>query len=137
MSESMLSHLIKRISDPDYSTIEELVASSAGYSTGEIRDFLNHVVEAWMANEITAAMTNELLKFAYIYLDQPGIQIDFKNRTSIPVCIYSPYPSLSASFLHSYLKTLSFAVTLFSLAETDRHLREFIRKSRPPTARAI
>ena len=35
-------------------------------------------------------------------------------------------------FFNSYLRTLSFAVGLFPLDETDRHLREFIEKKRPP-----
>jgi len=37
-----------------------------------------------------------------------------------------------ASLVHSYLKTLSFAVALFPLGETEHHLREFIEKNKPP-----
>ena len=131
-SENRLSTLMKRIIDSDYDSIEELVAGSESYSIGEIHAFLNHIMVAWRANELTPAAMYALLKFVYIYLNQPGIQFSFKNRTPVPICYFSSYLPPSASLLHSYLKTSSFAVGLFSLGETERHLREFIEKKRPP-----
>jgi len=131
-SENRLSPLMKRIIHSDYTTIEELVAGSVSYSIDEIHDFVNHIMAAWRANELTPAAMYALLKFVYMYLEQPKIQISFKNRPPIPICYFSSYLPPSASLLHSYLKTLSFAVTFFPLDETDRHLREFIEKKRPP-----
>ena len=130
-SESRLGTLMKRIIDSDYGSMEELVVSSESYSISEIHAFLDDIIAAWRANELTPAGMYALLKFVYIYLEQPGIQISFKNRTSIPICYFSSYLPTSASFLYSYLKTLSFAVALFPLDKTDRHLREFIEKKRP------
>ena len=130
-SENRLSLLMKRVIDSDYGSMEELVAGCESYSIGEIHAFLNDIIAAWRANELTPAGMYALLKFVYIYLEQPRIQISFKNRTSIPICYFSSYLPTSASFLYSYLKTLSFAVALFPLDKTDRHLREFIEKKRP------
>lgn len=130
--ENRLSPLMNKIIESDYGSMEELVASSESYSIGEIHAFLNHIIVAWRANELTPAAMYALLKFVYLYLNQPGIQFSFKNRPPIPICYFSSYLSPSAYLLHSYLKTLSFAVALFSLGETDHHLREFIEKKRPP-----
>ena len=127
-----LGTLIKRIIDSDYGSMEELVVNSESYSIGELHAFLNDTMAAWQANELTPAAMYALLKFVYIYLDQPGIQFSFRNRIPIPICYFSSYLLSSASFLHSYLKTLSFAVKLFPLNKTDRHLREYIEKKRPP-----
>ena len=132
MTESRPSTLMKRIIDSDYGSMEELVAASDSYSIGEIHAFLNHIITVWKANELNHAAMYALLKFAYAYLDQPRIQISFKNRPPIPICYFSSYLLPSASLLHSYLKTLSFAVALFPLDKTDRHLKEFIEKRRPP-----
>ena len=131
-SENRLSALMKRIIDSDYGSTEELVAGCDSYSIGEIHAFLNHIIAAWRANELNPAAMYASLKFVYMYLDQPRIEIIFKNRTPIPICYFSSFLPVSASLLHSYLKTLSFAVALFPLGETDRHLKEFIEKERPP-----
>ena len=130
-SGNRLSTLMKRIIDSDYGSMEELVASSDSYSIGELHTFLNDIIAAWRANELTPAAVYALLKFVYIYLEQPGVQISFRNRPPIPICYFSSYLPASACLLHSYLKTLSFAVALFPLNKTDRHLREFIEKKRP------
>ena len=130
-SENRLSALSKRIIDSDYGSLEELVEVS-DYSIGEIHAFLNHVIAAWKANELVPAAMYALLKFVYIYLEQPGIESSFKNRPPIPLCYFSSYLPPGASLLHSYLKTLSFAVALFPLGKTDRRLKEFIEKERPP-----
>ena len=124
--------LMKRIMDSDYGSAEGLVAGSDIYSIGEIHAFLNQVIAGWRANELSPAATYSLLKFAYLYLEQPRIQISFKNQPPIPICYFSSYLPSSASLLHSYLKTLSFAVVLFPLDMTDRDLIEFIEKNRPP-----
>jgi len=130
--EDRLGALMKRIIDSDYGSMEELVASSESYSIGEIHTFLNHIVEAWRANELNPAAMYKSLKFAYMYLEQPGIQISFKNRPPIPICCFSLFPPTSASLLHSYLKSQSFAVAVFLLSETEHHLRGFVEKKRPP-----
>ena len=122
---------MQRIIDSDYGSIEELVAGSESYSIGEIHAFLNHIIVAWRANELTPAAMYALLKFVYVYLNQPGIRFSFKNRPPIPICYFSSFSPASAYLLHSYLKTLSFAVSFFPLNKTDRHLREFIEKKRP------
>ena len=132
VSDNGFSTLMKRILDSDYSSMEELVAVSDSYSMDELHAFLNRIIAAWRANEVKSFAMYALLKFAYVYLDQPRIQISFKNRPSIPICYFSSYLLPSASLLYSYLKTLSFAVALFPLDKTDRHLREFIEKQRPP-----
>jgi len=131
-SENKLSPLMKRIIDSDYASLEKLVAGSDIYPIGEIHGFLNHIIAAWRANELTPATLYTLLKFVYLYLEQPRIQISFKNRTSIPIGYFSSYLPSSAFLLHSYLKTLSFATALFPLDETERHLKEFIEKKGPP-----
>jgi hypothetical protein len=131
-AENRLSTIMKRIIDSDYGSLEELVAGCKSYSIGEIRAFLNHIMAAWRANELNPAAMYALLKFVYMYLDQPGIEINFRNRTPIPICYFPSFLPASASLLHSYLKILSFAVALFPLDETDRHLKEFIEKERPP-----
>lgn len=131
-SENRLSALMKTIIDSDYGSIEELVAGSDIYSIGEIHALLNDIITAWSANELTPAAIYALLKFVHLYLEQPRIKISFKNRTPLPICYFSSYLLPSASLLHSYLKTLSFAATLFPLDKTDRHLIEFIEKERPP-----
>ena len=132
VSENRLSTLRKRIINSDYGSMEELVAGSGSYSIGEIHAFLNHIIAAWKGNKLSPTAMCTLLRFAYIYLDQPGIPISFKNKPPIPICYFSSYLLAGASLLHSYLKTLSFSVALFPLAETDRHLKEFINKRRPP-----
>jgi hypothetical protein len=131
-SGNSLSTLMKRIVDSDYYSVEELAAGADIYTIGELHSFLDDVITAWRVNELTPAAMYALLKFVYIYLDQPGIQISFKNRPPIPICYFSSYVPLSASLLYSYLKTLSFAVGLFPLDETDRYLRELVEKKRPP-----
>jgi hypothetical protein len=131
-SEDRPGALIRRIMDSDYGSLEELVAGSDSYSIGEIHTFLNHIIAEWRANELSPAAVYASLKFVHMYLDQPRIQISFKNGTPIPICYFSSFLPASASLLHSYLKTLSFAVALFPLDETDRHLKEFIEKERPP-----
>ena len=131
-SENRLSTLMKRIINSDYRSMEELVASSDIYSIGEIHAFLNDIVAAWREKELSPAGIYALLKFVYIYLEQPRIQISFRNRPPIPICYFSSYLLPSASLLHSYLKTLSFAVALFPLDETGHHLREYIESERPP-----
>jgi len=131
-SENKLGILMKRVIDSDYDSIEELVASSGICSIGEIHAFLNHIVAAWTANELTPAAMYASLKFAFMYLEQLRIKSRFKNRSPIPICYFSSYLSPSALLLHSYLKSLSFNVAPFSLAKTDQHLIEFIKKERPP-----
>jgi len=131
-SENRLSTLMERIIDSDYDSIEELVAGSDSYSIDEIHAFLNHIIAAWSANELNPAAMYALLKFVYLYLDQPRIQISFKNQPTIPICYFSSYMLPSAFLLYSYLKSLSFDVALFPLEETERHLGEFIEKQRPP-----
>ena len=131
-SGNRLSALMKRVIDSDYGSMEELVAGSGDYSIGQIHAFLNHIITAWKAIELNPAAMYALLRFVHIYLDQPRIKISFKNRPPIPICYFSSYLPSSASLLYSYLKTLSFAVALFPLDETDCHLREYIEKKRPP-----
>ena len=131
-SQNRLGALMKRIIDSDYGSMQELVAASESYSIDEIHTFLNDITAAWTANELTPAAMYALLKFVHLYLEQPGIKMSFKNRTPFPMCYFSSYLLPSASLLHSYLKTLSFAVRLFPLAETERHLREFIETKKPP-----
>ncbi|UCD38302.1 MAG: hypothetical protein JSW54_02135 [Fidelibacterota bacterium] len=123
---------MKRIIDSDYTSMEELVKDSEAYSIDELRDFLNHIITKWEANELAPASINALLRFIYVYLDRPDIQIRYKNCIPIPICYFTPYLPLCASLLYSFLKTMSFAVTLFSLCETDRNLKEYIKKMKPP-----
>ena len=122
---------MKRITDSDYSSMEELVAGFGSYSIVELHAFLNHIVAAWRANELTPAAMYALLKFVYMDLAQPGIKVSPKNRLPIPICYFSSYLPASVLLLYSYLKTMSFAVTLFQLDKTDRHLRKFIEKKKP------
>jgi len=130
--ENRLSPLMNKIIESDYSSMEELVAGSESYSIGEIHTFINEIIVAWRAKELTPAAMYALLKFAHLNLEQPKTQITFKNRIPIPICYFSSYLHPGASLVHSYLKTLSFAVELFPLGETDHHLREFIEKNKPP-----
>lgn len=131
MYENRLSNILEKISNSDYNSMEELVEGSDRYSIDEIRIYLDYVVESWRANKITIAAMNSAFKFVYMYLARPDIQINFKNQIEIPICYYSPFLILSASFLYSYLKTLCFAVELFPLSTTCRHLKEFIDKNSP------
>jgi len=131
-SQNRLGAIIERIIDSDYSSIEELVACSESYSIGEIHTFLNDIIISWKTKEVTPATMYALLQFAHLYLEQPKIQITFKNRPPIPICYFSPYLPMGASLVHSYLKTLSFAVTLLPLDEAGHPLSEFIKKHKPP-----
>lgn len=131
-SENRLITVMRRIIDSDYGSLEELVTGCGTYSIDEIHAFLDHVITTWAANELTSAAMYGLLKFVYMYLAQPRIKINFKNRPPIPICCFSSFLASGAFLLHSYLKSLSFAVALFPLADTERHLREFIEKERPP-----
>lgn len=131
-SQNRLSMLMERIINSDYISMEHLVEDSPSYPIDEVRAFLERIIEAWKANELIPAAVYALLKFIHMYLNQPKIEISFKNRNPIPICYFSGFLIPSASLLHSYLKSLSFAVTLFQLNETNRHLKEFIEKKKPP-----
>jgi len=134
MSENRLSDLMERIINSEYVSMEELIEGSSRFSIDETHVFLHRIVAAWEAHELTPAAMYGLLKFVHMYVNQPHIHINFKNRIPIPICYFSPYLPPSASLLYSYLKTLSFAVVLFSLDKTDQHLKEFIEKKRPLAA---
>jgi len=123
---------MQKVIDSNYSSIEELVAGYDTYSIAEIHALLNHIITAWRQNELKPAALYALLKFVYVYLDRLKIRSSIKNKPPIPICYFSSYLLSSASLIHSYLKTLSFDVTLFPLHETDRHLRAFVEKKRPP-----
>lgn len=111
--------------------MDSLLESQNKFFLDEIYNFLEQVITLWQKNEITLAAMNTALKFAHKYLDQPDIQIKFKNRTPIPICYFSSYLILAGSFLYSSLKSLSFNLKLFSLNKTDKLLREFIEKRKP------
>ena len=132
VSQNRLSAIMKRVIDSDYSSITELFPSTEVYHSSEIHAFLNNIIAAWTVDELTPGVMYALLKFVHMYLDSPRIQISFKNQTPIPICYFSSYLPPSASLLHSYLRTSSLAVTLFPLDKTDRHLKEFIEKKKPP-----
>jgi hypothetical protein len=131
-SQNRLDILMEKIINSEYISIEELVRDCDSYSIDEIRTFLDRVVEAWKANELVPAAMSALLKFLHLYLNGPELEISFKNRVPIPICYFSGFLIPSASLLHSHLKTSSFAVSLFQLNETDRYLKEFVEKERPP-----
>lgn len=130
--ENRLTPVANKIIESDYSSVEDLVLGPENYSIDEIHAFLNEIIVAWRAKELTPAAMYALLKFAHLYLELPKVQITFKNWPPIPICYFSSYLSPGASLVHSYLKTLSFAVELFTLGETEHHLREFIEKNKPP-----
>ncbi len=134
MSKKGLNTLMERIINSDHCLMEELIEGSDWFSIDEIHIFLDRTIAAWEANELTQAAVYALLKFAHRYLNQPHIQINFKNRIPIPICHFSPYLLSGASLLYSYLKTSSFDVVLFPLDKTDQHLKEFIEKKRPLAA---
>jgi len=131
MKETRLSIIMEKIISSDYRTIDDLVEKSDKYSLDEIRDYLDHIIEMWRENKITLAAMNSAFKFAHMYLKRPDIRIVIKNQTLIPICYYSSFLHLSALFFYLYLKSLSFAVKLFPLNTTDRHLREYIEKNKP------
>lgn len=120
-----------RIIKSKYNSMEALVEIFGTISMEEIRIFLKRIMKAWETNEITQAAMYVSLKFIYMCLDQPKIQIDFKNQILIPICYFSSFLLPSVFLLYSYLKTLSFAVALFPLDKTEKHLREFLEKERP------
>ncbi len=134
MSENGLDILTERIINSDYLSMEELVKGSDRFSIDEIHVFLHGIVAAWEADRLTQAALYGLLKFVYLYLNQPHIHINSENRIPVPICYFSPYLTSSALLLCSYLKTSSLAVVPFSLAGRDRHLKEFIKKKRPSAA---
>ena len=131
MSENGLNILMKRIIKSDYISMEELVKDSDTYSIDEIHVFLDHIIAKWEANELTPAAINALLRFVYVYLDRPDVQISYKNRTPLPICYFSSFLHPSALFFYSFLKTLSFAVTMIRLDKTDHDLKEYIEKMKP------
>jgi len=122
---------MERIIDSNYISLENLVKESYSFSFEEVRNFLEHAIERWDTNKITFAALSAALKFAYMYLNQDKLQFNFKNLIPIPICYFSSYLLLGASFLYSYLKSLSFDVKLFSLNKTNEYLREFIEEKRP------
>lgn len=124
--------LMEGITNSDYISMDELVEDTPSYPIDEVRAFLDRIIQAWEAKQLIPAAMYALLKFIHMYLNHPKIEISFKNRNPIPICYFSGFLIPSASLLHSYLKTLSFTVALFQLNETDRHLKEFIEKKKPP-----
>lgn len=131
-SQNRFEILMEAITNSDYISMEELVEDSPSYPIDEVRAFLDRIIQAWEANELIPAAMYALLKFIHMYLNQPKIEISFKNRNPIPICYFSGFLITSASLLHSYLKTLSFAVALFPLNETSRYLKAFVEKKKPP-----
>jgi hypothetical protein len=126
-----LSTIIERIINSQYNSIEELIDNSTSYSIDEIHNLIEHTIKDWNSNKITLVAMYALFKFVYNYLDQSKTQINFKNRIRIPICYFSSFLLLSASYLYSYLKTLSFDAKLFSLDGTDKHLKEYLEKEKP------
>jgi len=79
-SQDRLDILMERIITSEYISIEELVWDCDSYSIDEIRAFLDRVVERWKANELAPAAMYGLLKFLYLYLSRPELEISLKNR---------------------------------------------------------
>ncbi len=131
MLGTKITFLLDRIIKSKYNSIEALVEIFGTISMEEIRIFLKRIMTAWETKEITQAAMYISLKFIYMYLNQPKIQIDFKHQILVPICYFTSFLLPSASLLYSYLKTLSFAVGLFPLDKTEKHLREFLEKERP------
>lgn len=129
--KNKLSFTMERIIESNYRSIEKLVKESHIFPFEEVRNFLEQAIERSKTNKISFVALNAYLKFAYLYLNQDKLQFNFKNLTPIPICYFSSYLLLGASFLYSYLKSLSFDVRLFSVNKTDDYLREFIEEKRP------
>ena len=117
-----------RIIDSKYISLENLVKESYSVSFEELRKFIEQAINNWNAHKINFAALNTALKFAYSYLNQDKLQFNYKNSIPIPICYFSSYLLLGASFIYSYLKSLSIDVKLFSLDKTDKDLREFIEE---------
>lgn len=122
---------MERIITSQYDSIDELIECSATYSIEEIHNLIEYIIEEWKLNKLTAVAMYALFNFIHDYLNQPKININFKNRITIPICYFSSFLLMSASILYSYLKTLYFSVKLFSLDQTEKHLIKFIEKENP------
>jgi len=129
--EIKLQSIIERIINSEYNSIDQLIESSGTYSIEEIHDILEQIIIDWNLNKLNQVSTYALLKFFYKYLEKPKIQITYKNRKTIPICYFSSFLLMSALFLYSYLKTLSFDIELYSLQQTDKHLKQYLQKENP------
>ena len=131
ISKIRLNHIMERIINSEYNSIDELIENSASYSIEEIHDLLEQIVVDWNLNKLTPVSTFALFIFVYKYLDKSKIKITYKNRITIPICYFSSFLIMSALFLYSYLKTLSFDVELYSLHQTDKHIKQYLERENP------
>lgn len=129
--EIKLHRIMESIINSEYNSIDQLIESSGTYSIEEIHDILEQIIVDWNLNKLKPVSVYALFKFFYKYLEKPKIQITYKNRKTIPICYFSSFLIMSALFLYSYLKTLSFEVELYSLHHTDKHLKQYLRKENP------
>jgi hypothetical protein len=126
-----LQHIMDRIINSEYSSIDQLIEISDTYSIEEIHDILEKIIVDWNLNKLKPVSMYALLKFFHKYLENSKLQIIYKNRKTIPICYFSSFLIMSALFLYSYLKTLSIDVELFPLHQTDKHLKQYLRKENP------
>ena len=132
ISEIKLSHILERIINSEYNSIDQLIEISGTYSTEEIHDILEQIIIEWNLNKLKQASAYALFIFFYKYLEKSKIHIAHKNRITIPICYFSSFLIMSALFLYSYLKTLSIDVELYSLHQSDKYLKQYIQKENPP-----
>ena len=129
--EIKLHSIMERIINSEYNSIDQLIESSGTYSIEEIHDILEQIIIDWNLNKLNQVSAYALLKFFYKYLEKPKIKIIYKNRKTIPICYFSSFLIMSALFLYSYLKTLSFDVELYSLHQKDKHLKQYLQRENP------
>jgi hypothetical protein len=129
--EIKLHHIMERIINSEYNSIDQLIEISGTYSTEEIHDILEQIIVDWNLNKLKPVSVYALFKFFYKYLEESKINITYKNRRTIPICYFSSFLITSALFLYSYLKTLSIEVKLYSLHPSDKHLKQYLQKENP------
>jgi len=122
---------MERIINSEYNSIDQLLEISGTYSIEEIHNILEQIIVDWNLNKLNPVSAYALFKFFYKYLENSKIQITYKNRKTIPICYFSSTLIMSALFLYSYLKTLSIEVELYSLHQTDKHLKQYLQRDNP------
>ena len=129
--EIKLHHIMERVINSEYNSIDQLIEISGPYSIEEIHTILEQIIVDLNLNKLKPVSAYALLKFFYQYLEKSKIQINYKNQKTIPICYFSSFLIMSALFLYSYLKTLSLKVELYPLHQTDKHLKQYLQKENP------
>ena len=127
-----LTSIVKRIISSEYESIEDLIRYSERFDDETIQKSLKQLMIEWKKNGLTVASLHVVLKFFRSYLEKTRTERQFQNMVPLPICYFSPFLLMGATYIYSYLLTSSIDVKLFQLDEKARELKEYVQTSRPP-----